>query len=472
MALSGFLPGSLPGPLPARPARARAGRRRAGLAWLLLLPLVLPALLAADPAWTADTAVATALRQNPDAALAQLRWEAAAALVAEARAAWLPRLDLAGRYTQTNSPVLAFSSVLNQRALAFDQDFNHPARTDNLGLTGTVSYALYRGGRSAVGRAAAAGTRAADQEARATRHQLALETLSALLQLRQARAAVTALDAGTAALAAAVANARLRHAAGQLLRADLLSLEVQLAGAREQLIHARQGSTLAERAFWVILGLEGQPDARVELAPADPVLAALEAPAGDDPAARPELAALQARLAAAEAGLAAARGQRRPTVNAFAAYDYNQGWTLDRHAGNWLAGVSFDVNIFDGGQTAARVRVAAAELAQAEARLRQARLGLTLEIVRARLAHESARERLAVTAGAVAQAEESATLSRNRFEAGVLLAADLIGVEARLLEARLHRIEAEADERLAVARLRVALGLAPLPEPVAPADPS
>lgn len=459
------------GPPASRPPRGAAGARACRRVARLLLPL-LPALLDAAPAWTADRAIATALRQSPDAALAQLREEAAAALVAETRAAWRPRLDLAGRYTQTNSPVLAFSSVLNQRALAFDQDFNHPARTDNLGLTGTVSYALYHGGRAAAGRAAAAGTRAAGQDARATRHQLAVATLSALLQLRQARAAVTALDAGTAALAAAVANARLHHAAGQLLRADLLSLEVQLAQSRERLIRARQGASLAERAFWVILGLEGRPDGPVELAPADPVLAALTAPVGDDPAARPELAALQARLAAAEAGLAAARGQRRPTVNAFAAYDYNQGWTLDRRAGNWLAGVSFDVNLFDGGRTAARVRLAAAELAQAQARLRQARLGLTLEIERARLAHAAARERLAVTAEAVAQAEESAALSRARFEAGVLLAADLIGVEARLLETRLHRIEAEADERLAVAHLRVALGLAPLPEPTATADPS
>lgn len=449
-------------------ARPAAGRRLARL----LLPLALPALLAADPAWTADSAVATALRQNPDAALARLRWEAAAALGAEARAAWRPRLDLTGRYTQTNSPVLAFSSVLSQRALAFDQDFNHPERTDNLGLTGTVAYTLYHGGRSATRRAAVAGTRAADQEARATRHQLAVETIAALLQLRQAREAVTAVHADTAALAAAVANARLRHEAGQLLRADLLSLEVQLAQSRERLIHARQGAALAERAFWVVLGTEDQPGATVELAPVDPVLAALTAPAGDDPAARPELAALQARLAAAEAGLAAARGQRRPTVNAFAAYDYNQGWTLDRHAGNWLAGVSFDVNVFGGGRTAGRVRVAAAELAQVHERLRQARLGLTLEIARARLAHDSARERLAVTAGAVAQAEESAALSRARFEAGALLAADLISVEARLLETRLHRIEAEAGERLAVVRLRVALGLAPLPDPATPPDPS
>jgi outer membrane protein TolC len=70
-----------------------------------------------------------------------------------------------------------------------------------------------------------------------------------------------------------------------------------------------------------------------------------------------------------------------------------------------------------------------------------------------------------VTAQAVAQAEESAALSRARFEKGALLTADLIGVESRLIETRMRRAVAVADERIALAELRRALGLAPLGQP-------
>jgi outer membrane protein len=56
-------------------------------------------------------------------------------------------------------------------------------------------------------------------------------------------------------------------------------------------------------------------------------------------------------------------------------------------------------------------------------------------------------------------------LSRARFEQEALLTADLIGVEGRLLEARLRRTIAAADERLALVELRRALGLDPLPQP-------
>ena len=112
-----------------------------------------------------------------------------------------------------------------------------------------------------------------------------------------------------------------------------------------------------------------------------------------------------------------------------------------------------------------RVRQAIAELAQAKDELRKAELTLGLEVERARLAHTDAQERLRVTTGVVAQAEESAALSRARFEKGVLLTSELIGSESRLIEARLSRALAAADERIALVELRRALGLPAVAQP-------
>ena len=158
----------------------------------------------------------------------------------------------------------------------------------------------------------------------------------------------------------------------------------------------------------------------------------------------------------------AARGARQPTVNAFASYQYDHGWQLDRGADSWMAGVSVDLNVFDGGQTSGKIRQATAELEQVKEMLRKATLGLSLEVEQAHLAHDEAVERLAVSAQTVEQAGESAALSRARFEKGALLAADLIGVESRLIEARMRRAVAAADERLALTEWRRALGLPPV----------
>lgn len=432
-----------------------------------LLPRLAAALLLLAPAlsagtWTLDRALQVAEENSPDTRVAQARFAGAAALVEQAQAAWLPQVMLSGRYTQTNSPMMAFGSILNQRAFDFSLDFNHPGRIDNLNLTGTVAYNVYSGGRATAGRnAARAGVRAAEYDLQSARLSLGTGVVRAYLGIRKAREAVAAVEAGTKALEAAVANARLRFDAGQLLKADLLSLEVQLAQTRESLVAARHGAVLAERAFHFVLGLEPSADP-VEFAPEDPSLAKLAAPATGDFSRRPELLGLNERLQAAEAMAAAARGARRPTVNAFASYEYNQGWKLDRHADSWLTGVSVDVNVFDGGQTSGKVRQAEAEVTQVQEYLRQATLGIGFEVEQARLAHANARERLAVSASAVAQAGESAALSRARFEQGALLASDLISVESRLLEARMRRTLAEADELIALADLRRAVGLAPL----------
>lgn len=428
----------------------------------VLLTAVLVALGAspAVAAWTAQDAVATALRNSPDAAIARARVTAADSLLQQARANALPQLSLAGRYTQTNSPMPAFGAILSQRAFSNDLDFNRPGRIDHFNATATVGYPVYSGGRTRAGRnAAAAGAEAAAADLRAAQHELAARAIKALLELRKARAAVGAVEAGVRAYEAALENSRLRFAAGQVLKADLLSLEVQLAQTRESLTVARHGAALAERTFLFVLGLEPTADVAVELAPNDPGLAGLEAPAEKTSAQRPELRALERRLRAAEHAVDMARGERRPHVNAFASYQYDQGWKLDRHADSWLAGVAVDVKVFDGGRTSARIRQAEAELAEVRETLRRAEQGFSLEAEQARLAYAAARERLEVSAQTVLQAEESAALNRARFEEGALLAADLIGAETRLLEARLRRTFAEADERIAVAELHRALGL-------------
>ena len=419
---------------------------------------------AAEP-WTLDRAVTYALAHSPDAQVARARVEGAQALVQQAQSAWYPQLAVSGRYTDTNNPMMAFGSILNQRAFNFGLDFNHPGQIDNLDAAGTVAYNLYSGGKASAGRQAArAGAQAAAYDLNAARHELAAEVVKAVFNLQKAREAVGAVEGGVKAYEAAVSVAQARFDAGQLLKADLLSLKVQLAQTRETLSSARHGAALAERAFDFVLGLDAT-DSPVNLAPNDPSLARLTAPDTRDYSQRPELLGLDARQHAAEAMVEAARSGHRPSVNAFASYQYDHGWQLNRGADSWLAGVSVDVNLFDGGQTSAKIRQAASELIQVTKLRRKAELGIGLEVEQARLAHDDAVERLAVTASVVEQAEESASLTQARFQKEALLTADVIGAESRLIEARLRRSVAASDERMAVVDLRRALGFDPLPQP-------
>ena len=424
------------------------------------------AALAPAKVWTAEEAVATALRQHPDVTAARHRIEACRAMLQQVESAWQPQVILSGHYIQTNNALVALIFTMYQRNFGYASNFdryNRPGWVDDLNLNGKVVYNLYAGGAPTAQRTAAgAGSRAAEEDLRSVQQQLAAEVIKALLNLRKAREGVSALEAGLRAQDASVANARLRFEAGQVLKADLLSLEVQLARTREALSSARHAAALAARAFTFALGSEPSAEP-VEVAPEDPGLANLAPPATTDFSARPELVALEERQRMAEALVTAARAGNRPTVNAYVAGQYDQGWRFDRHAESLEGGLTLNLNVFDGGRTAGKVRQALAELAQVREQLRKARLGIGLEVEQARLAHADAVERLQVTAAAVLQAEESASLSRARFEQGVLLAAELIGTESRLTEVRLGRVLATADERLALVQLRRALGLSPTP---------
>ncbi len=434
------------------------------LATLALALLASASLLKAET-WTLDRAIATALEQSPDAKIAKQRIEGARAMIQQSGAAWMPQVMLQGRYTETNNSMMAFGSILNQRAFSFGLDFNHPGRIDDLNATGTVAYNLYSGGRATAGREAAkAGTLAAEQDLRSTQNQLGAEVVRAYLNIRKAREAVTAVEAGVKAYEAAVSVARARFEAGQLLKSDLLSLEVQLAQMRETLSSVRHGAALAARAFLFVLGSEASASG-IELAENDESLARLTMPDTQDFSQRPELAGLRDRIRAAESMVRVARGGREPTINAFASYQYDKGWKLDRHADSWMAGLTVDLNVFDGGQTSGKIRQANAELGQVKEMYRKATLGISLEVEQARLAYDDVRERLAVSAQALAQAEEGASLSRARFEKGALLAAELIGAESRLVELRMRRAVAATDERIALADFRRAVGLPTLAQP-------
>ncbi len=412
--------------------------------------------------WTLESAIEAALKNSPDARVAQSRISGAEAMLEEARSYGMPQLSLKSSYMQTDSPMMAFGSILNQRAFNFGLDFNNPGTIDNLNATAMVGVNLYAGGQVSAGkRAAEAGVNAAGFDDEAMRQQLVAQTVKAYLDIRKATEAVNAVEAGVRAYEAAVSNARLRFEAGQVLKSDMLSLEVQLARTQEQLMEARNFKRLAERGFAFVLGLPAG-ETEVSLAAEDGALARILEPDTLDYSARPELQALREREKAAEEMRLIASGGRKPKVMGFASYQYDQGWETDKGADSWLAGVAVNVDIFNGGKTSSKLKQAEAQLAELRQYLRKAELGIGLEVEQARLALELAMDRAAVTELSLAQAEESASLSRSRFEAGSLLTAELIGVEGRLMEARMRRAVALADLKLAIVQLRKAVGIFPI----------
>ena len=409
----------------------------------------------APEVWTAAAAVDFALANSPDSHIALERMAAARAALNQARTGYFPRLALSGQYSQTNNPIYSFGNILNQGVFSPSIDFNNPGRTDDLQLQLGVEYRIYNQGRDqAAVEAAKAGLKKSGMDRQAVLARLALEVVRGFQAIVQSKEMVEARQAALAAGTASLAVAESRYRAGDLLKADLLNLDVQVSQAKENLIMAGHGLDLARKIFLNLLGLEQGKviiDSSFDCDQQLPVERSYDR--------RPELKSLVAAEEAGKARLRAARGGNLPTVDGFASYQYDKGYVTMGEGDSWMAGVKINYTLFEGNKTSADVARAMADLSRIRAGRKKIKLAMDFELKQAELNYRQAVERCLVTEKMVEQATESARLSRLRFKGGLLLSSELIDVETRLTDALVRRSRARSNVKVALADLRWAMGL-------------
>ncbi|PIE56345.1 MAG: transporter [Desulfobulbus propionicus] len=405
--------------------------------------------------WTSQDAVRFALNNSPDARSSQQRILGARADLQSATAALYPKIGVSVEYTRTDTPMYSFGNILNQGV--FDQriDFNDPGVSDNLQFKTTARYRLYSGGQTqAAIEAASALEKAADFDLDALHSTLGYEVVRAFYTIIQAEETVGANISTLKAIEASLVVAQARYEEGDLLKTDLLNLEVQQARARENLIQAEHGLELARLGFLNLLGLE---ERAVVLDTAGSVVQ--QTPQAPEESNRAELRAMDARIEAAQASLTQARAGFYPTVDTFLSYQLERGLELDGSSDSWLGGLRLDYTLFDGKRTSAAVQRAHTDVQRLHEQRRKIRLAFTLEKETAVLALALAEERIQVTDKMLTLARESVALSRARFREGVILSSDLIDAENRLNDAEVRHAVAKAAQKIAVADLRRCSGL-------------
>lgn len=399
-------------------------------------------------------AIEAALADSPSAKVAEARMAAAEGVMMQAQSAFSPRVALESSYLRTNQPVSVFGFALNQRSFSPGLDFNDVPDADNWNSRALVTLPLYAGGKNqAMKKAASAGMEASVHGAKVVVQELEFEVTKTYLLACKTRALQSAAAAAVNAFETNFQLAKQRLKAGTALKADLLDVEVQLAQAQDDVVQVRNAGALARHALRNLMGRE---TGDVEVAQAMPNLIV---PKPNTSPNRPEFLVALERERALEAGVQAAKAGGRPQVNAFGSVEHNRGSVYEGEGNNYTVGVMAQWNIWDGNLTKGKVVEATAEVQVAREQTRKVRLDIKLEVDQARLALKDADERLRVSARVIELAQESVKLTRERFEQGLALAAQLIDAETALTGARVRRVEAETNRLIAVAALRRALGM-------------
>jgi outer membrane protein TolC len=147
-----------------------------------------------------------------------------------------------------------------------------------------------------------------------------------------------------------------------------------------------------------------------------------------------------------------------PQVGARVGFEADRQRFVTRAGSNWMAGVSLKWTPYQGGAERARVRMATESQRAAEAGVAALERQVAVEVDQAATLLDASQARLATASAAIAAAEESLRIMRDRYEAGLSTVTELLRAETALVESRLRLLAARHGVRSAQLNQAAALG--------------
>ncbi|MGE0444826.1 MAG: TolC family protein [Vicinamibacterales bacterium] len=403
----------------------------------------------AQEALTLSDAMARARTATPDARALDAAEQEAEARVRQARAGYLPTVDVSVGAQRGDQPVFVFGSLLSQRRFT-PADFavdrlNHPSAVTNVRTAVTAAQPVWDAGlarlrveQADINRALAAAARSRSTQ------DLAVAAAAAFAQVLQFDALQRASAAGVEAAESDLARARARRDVGIVTDADVLAVEVHLADMRERAIATGGDLEVARLTLHQAIGAPA--DAQLRLIP--PVAAA--APADADALVR---GALALRPEQAEAGLRerlvdnarrASRAAFLPQVGLQGGWEWN-GDSLTDQQSSWVVGAEVRINVFRGFADQARIAEAGHAVTRAAAEREAVERRIDLEVRTALARLDAARARGAAGEAALAQARESQRIVRDRYDTGLASITDVLRAAEAALDAEARAVAAAMD---------------------------
>jgi outer membrane protein len=460
---------------------------------LLAAPLLglLPTAFAASPAWPAAPAALTGYAAEAEHSNLALNGEAleverAAARLEQARSHFLPRLDLAARYTRADGgrtidfPV---GDLLNGAYATLNQYLASQGQPARFPTLANQSIPLLRDHEQEtklrltqplyapeIGRgvtAARAGLAAQEWQYAAYRRQLRAEVEESVLRHRLAEAVVGIYDSALGLVRESQRVNRSLFANGKATEDQVLRADAEAAAVEQQRQDAVKDRDLARSYVNFLLnrplGTPLTPLSDADLASWGASLAG-SAPDGLTVANREELQALQRAEAAAHAGTEAVQARQKPTL-ALAVEGGIQGESYRTGAGsNYAMGsLVLEWNLFDGRQRRSEAAQARLDERQAARRREETVLQLALQLQQAGDEFSVARSGLAAATLRRDAARESYRIIAKKESVGLANQLTVLDARNTLTAAELNYEITRTRLLVAAVRLDRAAALSPLP---------
>jgi outer membrane protein TolC len=433
--------------------------------FLTILALAAPPVLAQEPL-TLRQAVDLALHSNPLVAAADAGEKEAEARIRQAHSGYLPRLQFSESLQRSNNPVFVFSSLLTQHQFS-DANFaigslNSPDAMNNYQSQLTVEQVIFDARQTSRSVEAARFTRqVAGEDMRRSHSDITLEVLRAYFGVALGEKNLEVARQSVDSARADLERAESIYQSGRSTQADVLALRVHLAAMQEQQIRASNDLAVARAALNDAIGVS--LDRRFELT--TPLESSVGAPEDTLEEYRRLAAENRPEMRQAELAQRVARTQQQiagatywPQVAFRGIVEADRQDFFGKGGANWFTAVTLRWNLWNGGETKARVEQARFAESRAEALRKRADSAIHLEVLKAYLALRAAAQRVEVASAAAAEAEEAHRIIQKRHEASLITVTELLRSEAALAAVRTSRLAAVYDHRVAAATLEHAAG--------------
>jgi outer membrane protein TolC len=411
---------------------------------------------------TLDEAISKAMENNPDLKSSGYDVQGAMALEAEARSGRFPVLSARGAYAHWLDDQRLLPARYNGEGGVFSDDL---VSADLI-----LQIPLYAGGKIINGiKAAELNRLSAENRLARTREELAFNVSSVFNQILSQRQLVTFLEFSKEALENHLKRVNALIDGKKAAPVDRLKMEVAIADVTQKLTAENHTMSILHHFMANLMGMApGASSFSIQGSleePARPDLVLKEVDTVVVLEKRADYQALEKELAAQEKRVDMARGDDRPTVSALGAYGGRWALTpdntppgLEESGDTGQIGLGFQMPLFEGGRTRARILAEQVKRNSLKEKLRKLELQIRLELETARANLISAYERTKTLEKSMASARESLRIEREKYELGKGTILDVLDAQSDMLEAETTYTRVLADYHIANAQNRLALG--------------
>lgn len=394
-------------------------------------------------------AVTTAIQNNRDITIAELKRREAEADVSAAAAKKNPSLSYSWERNQYPTQVVTTGAGTQSSNHGYSQGINVSWPIWTFGkVEGAIDAARYQ-------------KNIADLNVYKTEADTKLAAVQAYYQYLEAIKLAEVQAQSVTDYASHLNNVQQQFDAGIVAKLDVLSSNVSLANAKQKSIAADNTRDVAEANLNNIMRVpmnttlnpldKNFPEPEFDLTMEQAILMAQKY--------RWELVEADYGVKAAEASLRSAKAGYLPTVSVGGGYSWKEASVTAVDKDDWAVKGGLSWSLWDGGATQASVKKADAAVKTAQETLLQAREKIELEVRQDYLNVLSYKEQIRAAEASVAQAEEAYKIATVRYSSGVGINLDVLDAELALNTARTNYITALYNYNIGLATLEHAMGV-------------